>query len=76
MDREEQVIHAHQLQFVQLAVGVRSGNQETGAEKPDFDIPEQGMDTTFGFKCKDPLAGIAPGSIRGSMCVKFFGCSG
>jgi len=76
LDREEQVIHAHQLQFVQLAVGVRSGNQETGAEKPDFDIPEQGMDTTFGFKCKDPLAGIAPGSIRGSMCVKFFGCSG
>jgi hypothetical protein len=28
----------------------------------------------FGFDCKDPFAGIAPGSRRGSLCTHFLGC--
>jgi hypothetical protein len=28
----------------------------------------------FGFDCKDPLAGVAPGSRRGQMCTHFLGC--
>lgn len=28
----------------------------------------------FGFGCKDPLAGIAPGTHRGELCTNFMGC--
>lgn len=31
--------------------------------------------TTFGFDCKDPLAGIAPGSRKGEKCNQFKNCS-
>jgi hypothetical protein len=28
----------------------------------------------FGFDCKDPLAGLAPGTRRGELCTSFLGC--
>jgi len=28
----------------------------------------------FGFSCKDPLAGIAPGTRRGELCTNFLAC--
>jgi hypothetical protein len=28
----------------------------------------------FGFDCKDPLAGIAPGTRRGQLCTNILGC--
>ena len=28
----------------------------------------------FGFDCKDPFAGVAPGTQRGNMCTHFMGC--
>jgi hypothetical protein len=28
----------------------------------------------FGFDCKDPLAGTAPGTRRGEICTNFMGC--
>lgn len=28
----------------------------------------------FGFGCKDPFAGIAPGSRVGELCTNFLGC--
>jgi hypothetical protein len=28
----------------------------------------------FGFDCKDPFAGIAPGTHRGELCTNFLGC--
>ena len=28
----------------------------------------------FGFDCKDPLAGIAPGTRAGELCCNFLGC--
>lgn len=31
--------------------------------------------TTFGFDCKDPLAGIAPGSRKGEKCNQFKNCA-
>ncbi|MGJ9420710.1 hypothetical protein ACHAC9_23605 [Massilia sp. CMS3.1] len=34
------------------------------------------MSTLFGFDCKDPFAGIAPGSVPGKRCPKFNGCAG
>jgi hypothetical protein len=74
-DQDDQIIHAHQVQFVRLA---KYGNHRGSAStvgSPDFDIPAEGMETIFGFRCKDPLAGVAPGSIRGSMCLQFFSCA-
>ena len=32
-------------------------------------------DTLFGFKCKNPFAGIAPSTLPGSLCIKFTGCA-
>jgi len=28
----------------------------------------------FGFDCKDPFAGVAPGTRRGELCTNFLGC--
>ncbi|WP_342945051.1 hypothetical protein [Paraburkholderia phymatum] len=33
------------------------------------------METVFGFGCKDPFAGLAPGSEPGRMCLQFFRCA-
>lgn len=38
----------------------------------DFAPPAQ---TVFGFSCKDPFAGVAPGSTRGSPCAQFAHCA-
>lgn len=35
----------------------------------------QYAETVFGFGCSDPFAGLAPGSQKGSVCDKFYGCS-
>ena len=32
--------------------------------------------TTFGFDCADPFSGIAPGSVKGEVCEKFYLCAG
>jgi hypothetical protein len=32
-------------------------------------------ETVFGFGCKDPFAGLAPGSEPGRMCLQFFRCA-
>lgn len=38
--------------------------------------PEVGaVETVFGFGCKDPLAGIAPGSRQGEVCTRFHQCA-
>jgi hypothetical protein len=28
----------------------------------------------FGFSCKDPFSGVAPGTHRGSLCTNFLAC--
>lgn len=35
----------------------------------------QAIETVFGFACKDPFAGLAPGSESGRMCLQFFRCA-
>ena len=32
-------------------------------------------DTVFGFRCDDPLSGIAPGSHKGATCLQFTRCA-
>jgi hypothetical protein len=37
-------------------------------------VPPGPAVSMFGFDCKDPLAGIAPGSRAGELCSNFLGC--
>lgn len=45
------------------------------AEKKRKTGAPDGADTVFGFRCEDPLAGIAPGSRQGEPCLHFEGCA-
>jgi len=36
--------------------------------------PRDATTSMFGFDCKDPLAGIAPGTRAGELCAHFLGC--
>jgi len=41
----------------------------------NFESPPPGTAVSmFGFSCKDPLAGIAPGTRRGELCTNFLAC--
>ena len=37
-------------------------------------VPPGPAVSMFGFDCKDPLAGLAPGTHRGELCTSFLGC--
>jgi hypothetical protein len=37
-------------------------------------IPPGRVVTMFGFDCKDPFAGVAPGTQHGELCTNFMGC--
>ncbi len=44
------------------------------APSPPPPTPSVASVSMFGFDCKDPLAGIAPGTHRGELCSHFLGC--
>ena len=54
----------------------RSGPSQTRCDAaPEPSPPPSGRGVTlFGFDCKDPFAGIAPGTRQGDLCVNFMGC--
>lgn len=37
-------------------------------------LPNGAVVTMFGFDCKDPFSGVAPGSRSGSLCMNYMGC--
>jgi hypothetical protein len=41
---------------------------------PPHIIPAGPAVSMFGFDCKDPLAGVAPGTRHGELCASFLGC--
>lgn len=41
---------------------------------PGAAVPAGTAVSLFGFNCKDPLAGIAPGTRVGELCHHFLGC--
>jgi hypothetical protein len=45
--------------------------QSSDCGQPPPAIPAVSM---FGFDCKDPFAGVAPGTRRGELCTNFLGC--
>jgi hypothetical protein len=53
------------------ALGPRRRSRRPQAQKQPDAAPAVSM---FGFDCRDPFAGIAPGSHRGQLCTHFLGC--
>lgn len=43
-------------------------------QAPDSPVPHGAAVSMFGFDCKDPFAGIAPGTRAGDLCTHFLGC--
>jgi hypothetical protein len=38
------------------------------------EVPSGAAVSMFGFSCRDPFAGIAPGTRKGELCTNFLGC--
>lgn len=71
-DQHDAVIHRFQGEIIRLSTSktvVKSKEESTQNNK------SAGADTIFGFKCKDPLSGISPGSTSGSLCLQFSRCA-
>lgn len=65
----DKLIHRFQGAFLRKISG--SSDKGEVAESKRF----EGNVTTFGFDCKNPFSGIAPGSIQGKLCDKFHMCA-
>ena len=51
------------------------GGSSTPSSAPAADAPPPGAAVSmFGFSCKDPLSGVAPGTRRGELCTNFLAC--
>jgi len=50
------------------------GGAPPARSAPPPGLPQGAAVSMFGFDCKDPLAGIAPGSRAGELCSNFLGC--
>jgi hypothetical protein len=50
---------------------IPASGTEPAAERP---VPRGPAVSMFGFDCKDPLAGMAPGTRTGELCTHYLGC--
>lgn len=48
--------------------------ERADSEQPPLSVPAGTAVSMFGFNCKDPLAGIAPGTRAGELCSHFLCC--
>lgn len=71
-DEHELLINRFQGEMVQLSIRKPSENKPRGHS--EHSSPSL-VDTVFGFGCKDPLAGLHPGSTKGKTCLQFAGCA-
>ncbi|WIV98445.1 hypothetical protein [Kinneretia aquatilis] len=68
----DSVIRRFQGELVRRSEGGSAGVEES--ERAE-EVRGGESETVFGFQCKDPLAGIAPNSRKGSLCVQFARCA-
>ena len=52
----------------------RTSAQSVAEPSLDRPVPPGEAVSMFGFDCKDPLAGIAPGTRAGEFCTHYLGC--
>lgn len=68
-------IAALQEAFIEhLTASTKSPPPAAAASPPSARLPSGELVSMFGFDCKDPLAGTAPGTRRGELCTNFMGC--
>lgn len=65
-------ISKYQGQLIQLTRNSRPTPNDTKSSKKKKASPAE---TVFGFLCKDPLAGLSPGSVQGHVCENFNRCA-
>lgn len=71
--REEHDLTIHRFQGEMMKEAASSTEAVTERSNPSK--AARPTHTVFGFECADPLAGIAPGSSRGQVCVQFQRCA-
>lgn len=71
-EHRAKAISRYQGQLIQLTRNSRPISDNTKALKKKNKSPAE---TVFGFLCKDPLAGISPGSVQGNVCENFNCCA-
>jgi len=68
-------IAALQEAFIEhLTASTKSSPPVAAASPPSARLPSGELVSMFGFDCKDPLAGTAPGTRQGELCTNFMGC--
>ena len=74
--RSSRIRQEHERTIVKYS-GLLYANAKSLPRKSVPALPDkmQYAETVFGFGCSNPLAGIAPGSQKGRVCDKFYGCS-
>lgn len=65
----DKLIHRFQGALLKEVSGVSGGNILLQTHR------SEGHATAFGFDCKDPFSGTAPGSVQGKLCDKFQMCA-
>ena len=69
------VVQGAFLGHIEQRLPLASASAENAAEPTsDAAIPRGMAVSMFGFDCKDPFAGIAPGTRAGELCTHFLGC--
>lgn len=51
-----------------------AGDREVESGQVQQLIPDGEAISMFGFGCRDPLEGVAPGSVKGQLCGSYLGC--
>lgn len=69
-ERNERIVHAFQGKIVLLAGEGSEADERIVAARTG-----RAYDTVFGFRCGDPMGGIAPGSKPGVPCPSFQRCA-
>ncbi|MDR6493183.1 hypothetical protein J2797_003079 [Paraburkholderia terricola] len=71
-DAHDAKINSFQGEMIRLSIGMaKSGQKVSDVNK----LESVGADTVFGFRCRNPLSGIAPGSTAGQTCMQFMRCA-
>ncbi|MGN4117214.1 tyrosine-type recombinase/integrase [Burkholderia gladioli] len=68
----DQLIHRFQGELISMSMNSRLHARATDQRAS---ISRNPSETVFGFLCRDPLAGLAKGSVRGQLCEHFQQCA-
>jgi hypothetical protein len=69
-----QNIFLEHLRDPSAATSDRGASRAAPVSTSGVTVPTGEAVSMFGFSCKDPLAGVAPGTRAGELCTNFLGC--